>query len=496
MSQPAPYDRSFDFYAWQTSHPQTPLPADKIQTEYDNIAAVIDHVLNRIAILQRDDLQLANRSVGYDQLKVEVEIGFEPPSTWAPGVAYSKRATVIKDAIFYRCEVAHTSSNFATELAAGKWTLLADLTSPAGPSAYEVAVEEGFVGTVSEWLASLVGNDGGDGLIVEIQAGDNITVDSTDPARPIVSATGGGGGAVSSVNGKTGTVVLAANDIGNTPAGNVAATTVQGAINELDGEKAAVTAIREKLTANQTYYVRADGNDSNNGLADSSGGAFLTPQKAFDTTCTIDLNGFTVTISIGSGSFEGITFNKAWVGGNITIVGAGAANTTIASTNGLAAFYVSAPAPGVIRIDSMKITNSAGGAIRLDAAARFLCGSGLEFGTCVASHILAAAPGAFLSMLANYTISGGSIYHLNAQFGAYIRATGITVTLTGTPAVSIAYANASNMGAMLCSGSFSGSATGPRYTALQGGGINTGGGGASFFPGSSAGTATSPGWYL
>ena len=92
----------------------------------------------------------------------------------------------------------------------------------------------------------------------------------------------------------------------------------------------------------------------------------------------------TVATSTGpSGSFEGITFNKAWVGGNITIVGAGAANTTIASTNGLAAFYVSAPAPGVIRIDNMKITNSAGGGVRLDAASRFLgCGAPEERSGC------------------------------------------------------------------------------------------------------------------
>jgi len=316
-----------------------------------------------------------------------------------------------------------------------------------------------------------------------------------------------GAGSVNSVNGQIGTVVVEADDINTTSAGTFDGDDVEtvlddhdGRIVDLEGEiagKADITAIREKLTANRTYYVRTDGSDSNNGLADTSGGALLTPQKAFDVACTIDLNGFTVTISIGSGSFEGITFNKAWVGGNITIVGAGAANTTIASTNGLAAFYVSAPAPGVIRIDNMKITNSSGGAIRLDAAARFLCGSGLEFGTCVASHVLAAAPGSFLSMIANYTISGGSIYHLNAQFGAYIRATGITVTLTGTPAFSIAYANASNMGGMLASScTFSGAATGPRYNALQGGGINTGGGGASYFPGSTAGTATSPGWYL
>lgn len=45
------------------------------------------------------------------------------------------------------------------------------------------------------------------------------------------------GGAVDSVNGQTGAVVLDGGDIANTPAGNIAATDVQTAINELDTEK-------------------------------------------------------------------------------------------------------------------------------------------------------------------------------------------------------------------------------------------------------------------
>ena len=38
-------------------------------------------------------------------------------------------------------------------------------TGPAGESAYEAAVAAGFVGTEAEWLASLVGDDGADGVI-------------------------------------------------------------------------------------------------------------------------------------------------------------------------------------------------------------------------------------------------------------------------------------------------------------------------------------------
>lgn len=54
----------------------------------------------------------------------------------------------------------------------------------------------------------------GGGIVQTIVAGANITVDNTDPANPVVSASGGGGGgAVDSVNGQTGEVVLDADDI-------------------------------------------------------------------------------------------------------------------------------------------------------------------------------------------------------------------------------------------------------------------------------------------
>lgn len=59
------------------------------------------------------------------------------------------------------------------------------------------------------------GVPGQDGVVQSIVAGTNVTVDDTDPANPIVSASGGGGGAVESVNGQTGVVVLDQDDIGD-----------------------------------------------------------------------------------------------------------------------------------------------------------------------------------------------------------------------------------------------------------------------------------------
>lgn len=67
-----------------------------------------------------------------------------------------------------------------------------DVAGPAGASAYEIAVANGFTGTEQEWLASLVGpqgDPGADGAVQTVVAGDGIAVDSTDPANPIISAT-------------------------------------------------------------------------------------------------------------------------------------------------------------------------------------------------------------------------------------------------------------------------------------------------------------------
>lgn len=54
-----------------------------------------------------------------------------------------------------------------------------------------------------------------------LTAGANITIDRTNPAAPVISASGGGGGggAVDSVNGQTGVVVLDAADVGADAAG-------------------------------------------------------------------------------------------------------------------------------------------------------------------------------------------------------------------------------------------------------------------------------------
>jgi len=73
----------------------------------------------------------------------------------------------------------------------------------------------------------------------------------------------------------------------------------------------------------------------------------------------------------------------------------------------------------------------------------------------------------------------------------------VSVTLSGTPAFSSSYAYAGSGAVLqLHATTFSGSATGPRYTATALGVVFVGGAGASYLPGNAAGTGTSPGTSL
>lgn len=253
---------------------------------------------------------------------------------------------------------------------------------------------------------------------------------------------------------------------------------------------------REVLTAARTYYVRTDGSDAHDGLTDTVGGAFLTPQKALDVIATLDLAGFDATISIGAGTFNDLAINKPIVGGSLFITGAGA--TTIMSASALsAAILVNSAQAALITISSLKFATAGGSraGVRVDAAAKVILGTGIEFGACSNSHMLVAAPGGFIHAQQAYTISGGATSHMNCQFQGFIRNDNKTVTLTGTPAFTTAFAYASNGGGMLTGNTWTGSATGKRFEAFTGGFINIQGLGLENLPGSTAGTVASGGSY-
>ena len=250
---------------------------------------------------------------------------------------------------------------------------------------------------------------------------------------------------------------------------------------------------REVLLANRDYYVRSDGSDSNDGLSDSSGGAFLTLQKAIDVVAGLDLSIYSVTINIStSATYAGATVSAPFIGGpgsSVTISGDTTTPTNVVMSSPLIVQNFAR-----VGIEGVDFTTSSNG-IEADSGAVVEITGNTNFGACSSNHIF--VKDAFVLVSANYTIDGGAFSHWQTNYGGYIRCISRTITLSGTPAFNT-FAYCANLGRMeVNADTFSGSATGIRYRVDENGVINTAGGGATYFPGDTAAAApTTGGQYI
>lgn len=254
---------------------------------------------------------------------------------------------------------------------------------------------------------------------------------------------------------------------------------------------------REILTAPRTYYVRGDGSDSNVGLSNAAGGAFLTIQKAVNTIAGLDINGNNVTIQIADGAgYAGPVVLKNVVGfasaGNLVIQGNnGAPANVVVSCTGADAFLADGIS-SIWDIKDLKIQTATSGnciSAKNGATVRW---SNINFGSCATAH-LAASPKGNLICLSNYTVSGPASIHWFATDQSLISCAGFVVTITGTPNFT-AWAYCYQLSDITCySMTFSGAATGQRYQVATNSVIFTNGAAAAYLPGNAAGTGTNSG---
>lgn len=254
---------------------------------------------------------------------------------------------------------------------------------------------------------------------------------------------------------------------------------------------------RERLSANRTYYVRPDGNDANTGLADTAGGAFLTPQKAADVIHgQLDLAGFTVTVQLADSTAytSGVLMRGFCVGqkdeNSIVFQGNNAtpANVRINVTAGTC-FKAEAGAQFTVKDMELRTTTS-GDCLGSEDRGSIIRSNKVFYGACAGIHMNAVLGGFITVSNVAYTISGGAQIHILASLQGFIRhQVSATVTLTGTPAFTNCFARAEMTSTILGNGTvFSGAATGVRYEVATGSIIFTNGGGANYYPGNSAGS--------
>jgi hypothetical protein len=258
---------------------------------------------------------------------------------------------------------------------------------------------------------------------------------------------------------------------------------------------------RELLTANRTYYVRADGSDSNTGLADSAAGAFLTIQKAVDAAAALDLGLYDAIIQIADGTWTAPVSLKSTLGaGKVILRGNPAAPANVTLSTSAADAVKADGVSGHYELDGLKLqTAGSGHGINIASLSPglLLDFRNMDFGACANFHIVNEA-GAKIRATGDYTISGSAAYHCwLAYSGSTFECVGRTVILTGTPNFSGAFVRAAYATSVaIYANAFSGAATGKRYDVVGNASVFTNAAGAAALPGNAAGTVASGGQYI
>lgn len=252
--------------------------------------------------------------------------------------------------------------------------------------------------------------------------------------------------------------------------------------------------VRDQLTADRTYYVRNDGDDNNDGLTNSSGGAFKTILKALQVAASLEIGAHLVTIRLADGTYDDTTLDFPF-SGNVILVG----NVANPENVYIGTFTVSGPFSAIkidgvcarqifvntfatVNLDDANIAfqspTGGGGAGRqririLQSKVRAERATIRLFGPDSHQNIVSAGNAAFASFFSTaFHIEGSPTWGNSA----------ISCT-------SLSYVN-------LASASFSGSASGTRFLVAQNSVLRTNTGNPDFIPGTVAGTIETGGVYL
>jgi hypothetical protein len=264
---------------------------------------------------------------------------------------------------------------------------------------------------------------------------------------------------------------------------------------------------RTRLTAPLTLFVDSSlGSDSNLCLTAGTGACKTITHAATIVCNNIEPNGQQISIQLTSG--EALTENVALCNyldstlpaenNTPLIIGDPSVPSSygIEPASGIAITAVNVRTPWIISGLTIRVTGGSGTCIEADINSFIYVSGNVIFAGCgIAVQSLYGGKVEFIGPTSFGGVYAGAF--LSAEFGGQILTQAAPMTCVTGPVFGV-FAQAIRGGLISWgAGSFSGcgSATGARYQAALGGGVDTNGGGASFFPGNAGGTTTSPGWY-
>ena len=253
---------------------------------------------------------------------------------------------------------------------------------------------------------------------------------------------------------------------------------------------------KELLTATKNYYVRTDGNDANDGLANTSGSAFLTIQAAVNKIATaLDMTNFGCIVNVADGTYTTPVVLKPYTGAvQPQIVGSGtsAGNCLVHTTSASCFSLISATGatPSRWTVSGVRVkTTTSGSGFQCTGVGNFIGVSSIVWDACATSH-MNAQYGGIIQTSGTSWLLGSAAYHAYAYNNADIYFFTATLTLqantTFTEFVKAQYGSrVLTSASYTTTGAFS--VTGTRF-ALVAGSYIYGQANTTFFPGTVGGT--------
>ena len=259
---------------------------------------------------------------------------------------------------------------------------------------------------------------------------------------------------------------------------------------------------RTVLSAPLTIYVNTTGSDSNSGLSLAS--PLKSIQTAVNKAVSYDNSIYNITVQLSDGLYQEALTLSPLIGtaGFLIIQGntVTSSSVTIQST-GSTAYTVRSQSGGLIQLNSLTLSGSAGGYPLIYATLN---------STIQCSNMIFGAGGTGTAQLyvtrggviqpfgaIGYIITGGAGCHCQLDAGGIFYPPNIPIKITGTPTFTTFIDCAGASIAYIYSNTWTtGSVTGKKFNVITNGVINTTGGGLNYLPGNVAGTSGSGGQYV